>query len=84
MRLMCATHNIIDNYSEFIKQDYYSITESLDEDDVVIDFYDYEIENENRQYIALPHEAFSGRCYHRNRLNLIDKTIDWKSLICRK
>lgn len=52
MRLMCATHNIIDNYSEFIKQDYYSITESLDEDDVVIDFYDYEIENENRQYIA--------------------------------
>ena len=39
---------------------------------------------ENRQYVALPHEAFSGRCYHRNRLNLIDKTIDWKSLICRK
>ena len=39
---------------------------------------------ENREYIALPHEAFSGRCFHRNRLNLIDKVIDWKSLICRK
>jgi hypothetical protein len=39
---------------------------------------------ENKQYIALPHEAFSGRCYHKNRLNLINKYIDWKSLICRK
>ena len=37
-----------------------------------------------KKYIALPHEAFSGRCYHKARLNLIDKYIDWKSLICRK
>ncbi len=37
-----------------------------------------------KKYIALPHEAFSGRCYHKKRLNLIDKKIDWNSLICRK
>ncbi len=37
-----------------------------------------------RQYIALPHEAFSGRCYHKKRLNLIDKKINWEDHICRK
>ena len=52
MRLMCATYDIIDKYSDFINQDYCSIAENIDEDDIVIDFYDYEIENEDRQYIA--------------------------------
>lgn len=52
MRLMCATHSIIDKYSDFIKQNYFSIADSLDDDDTVIDFYDYEIENEDRQYIV--------------------------------
>lgn len=52
MRLMCATHSIIDKYSDFIKQNYFSIADSLDDDDSVIDFYDYEIENEDRQYIV--------------------------------
>ena len=51
MRLMCATHSIIDKYSDFIKQNYFSIADSLDDDDTVIDFYDYEIEDEDRQYI---------------------------------
>ena len=52
MRLMCATHSIIDKYSDFIKQNYFSIADSLDDDDTVIDFYDYEIEDEDRQYIV--------------------------------
>ena len=52
MRLMFATHSIIDKYSDFIKQNYFSIADSLDDDDTVIDFYDYEIENEDRQYIV--------------------------------
>lgn len=52
MRLMCSTHSIIDKYSDFIKQNYYSIADSLDGDDAVIDFYDYEIEDEDRQYIV--------------------------------
>lgn len=51
MRLMCATHSIIDKYSDFIKQNYFSIADSLDDDDTVIDFYDYKIEDEDRQYI---------------------------------
>ena len=38
----------------------------------------------DKEFIALPHEAFSGRCYHRNRLNLIDKKINWENHICRK
>lgn len=37
-----------------------------------------------KRFIALPHEAFSGRCYHKARLNLIDKKNNWDSLICRK
>ena len=52
MRLMCATYNIIDKYSDFIKIDLCSITDRLDDDDVVLDFYDYEIEDVDRQYIV--------------------------------
>lgn len=52
MRLMCATHSIIDKYSDFIRQNYYSIADSLDDDNVVIDFYDYEIEDGDRQYVG--------------------------------
>ena len=52
MRLMCATYNIIDKYSDFINQDFCNIADSLDDNDVVIDFYDYEIANKDRQYIA--------------------------------
>jgi len=37
-----------------------------------------------KRMIKLPHEAFSGRCYHKARLNLIDKEINWESYICRK
>ena len=37
-----------------------------------------------KEFIALPHEAFSGRCYHKNRLNLIDRKINWENHICRK
>ncbi len=39
---------------------------------------------ENKNMLKLPHEAFSGRCYHKARLNLIDKKINWESYICRK
>lgn len=52
MRLMCATHSIIDKYSDFMNFDFCSITGSLDDDDVVLDFYDYNIGNEDRQYIV--------------------------------
>ena len=52
MRLMCATHSIIDKYSDFANQDYTSIIDSLGQYDIVIDFYDYEIENDDRQYVA--------------------------------
>ncbi len=52
MRLMCATHSIIDKYSDFIRQNYYSIADSLDDDNVVIDFYDYKIEDGDRQYVV--------------------------------
>lgn len=52
MRLMCATHSIIDKYSDFMNFDFCSITGSLDDDDVVLDFYDYKIGNEDRQYIV--------------------------------
>ena len=38
----------------------------------------------DKEFTALPHEAFSGRCYHKNRLNLIDKKINWENHICRK
>ncbi len=52
MRLMCATCDVIDKYSDFAKQDYSYIADSLSDNDVVIDFYDYEIQDEDRQYIA--------------------------------
>ena len=39
---------------------------------------------DGKSMIKLPHEAFSGRCYHKARLNLIDKEINWESYICRK
>lgn len=38
----------------------------------------------NKSMIKVPHEAFSGRCYHKARLNLIDKKINWESYICKK
>lgn len=56
MRLMCATHSIIDKYSDFINLDFGSITDSLDDDDVVLDFYDYKIGNEDRQYIVFVYQ----------------------------
>ena len=56
MRLMCATHSIIDKYSDFMNLDFCSITGSLDIDDVVLDFYDYEIDNEDRQYIVFVYQ----------------------------
>ena len=34
--------------------------------------------------INIPHEAFSGRCYHKARLNLINKKVEWENHICRK
>ncbi len=37
-----------------------------------------------KKLIRLPHEAFSGRCYHRERLNLMDKKVNWENYICRK
>ena len=52
MRLMCATCDMIDKYFDFINQDYSSIVDCLDDDDAVIDFYDYGIGNEDRQYMA--------------------------------
>ena len=39
---------------------------------------------EGKKMLKLPHEAFSGRCYHKARLNLIDRKINWESYICRK
>ena len=32
----------------------------------------------------IPHEAFSGRCYHKARLNLVNRQIDWEKYLCRK
>ncbi|MBE6380243.1 MAG: oxidoreductase [Lentisphaerae bacterium] len=39
---------------------------------------------ENAQMLKIPHTAFSGRCYRKQQLDLIDRTIDWESLLCRK
>lgn len=34
--------------------------------------------------LKIPHTAFSGRCYRKQQLNLIDRKIDWENLLCRK
>lgn len=34
--------------------------------------------------INIPHEAFSGRCYHKARLNLMDRKVEWENHICKK
>ncbi|MBR1947097.1 MAG: CHAT domain-containing protein [Bacteroidaceae bacterium] len=53
MRLTCATCDVIEKYLDFVNDDYKSIADALSDNAVIIDFYDYEIENEDRQYIAL-------------------------------
>ena len=57
MRLTCAMCDVIDKYSDFVNLDYSSIADCLKEKDVVIDFYDYEIENNDQQYVAFVYRS---------------------------
>lgn len=52
MRLTCAMSDVIDKYLETIEYDYDSAVECLNDDEVVIDFYDYVVEDDDQQYVA--------------------------------
>ena len=51
MRLTCAMLDVIDEYSDFLIQDFQSIVDSLSCSDVILDFYDYPINHDDYQYL---------------------------------
>ena len=60
MRLTCAMSDVIDQYLEIIEHDYSRAVECLNDDEVVIDFYNYAVENNDQQYVAFVYRKGYG------------------------
>lgn len=52
MKLQMATNGVIEKYYDFMHIRFDTITNVLDENEVVLDFYDYPLENGDQQYVA--------------------------------
>lgn len=52
MRLTCAVAGIAGKYIDFINRDYHVIVAYLNEKDIVIDYFDYAIDDTDRRYVA--------------------------------
>ena len=59
MRLTCAMLSLIDKYHDFVNQDYNSIAKCLDDNDLVVDFFDYETDDNDQQYMAFVYQKGS-------------------------
>ena len=52
MKLQMATNGVIEKYYEFMHIRFDAIANTLHENDVVLDYYDYPLENGDQQYVA--------------------------------
>lgn len=52
MKLQMATNGVIEKYYDFMHIRFDNITNILNENDVVLDYYDYPLENGDQQYVA--------------------------------
>lgn len=52
MKLQMATNGVIEKYYEFMHIRFNAIVNALHENDVVLDYYDYPLENGDQQYVA--------------------------------
>lgn len=52
MKLQMATNGVIEKYYDFMHIGFDTIAEALNENDVVLDYYDYPLENGDQQYVV--------------------------------
>lgn len=52
MKLQMATNGVIEKYYDFMHIRFEDVTEVLNENDVVLDYYDYPLEDDDQQYVA--------------------------------
>lgn len=52
MKLQMATNDVIEKYFDFMHIKFDAIVEVLHENDIVLDYYDYPLENGDQQYVA--------------------------------